>query len=127
MADSPPAPAPVEAALAGHRDKPRMQLLRWRSIKKGFVVGFADVELPIGLKIVDVMVVAKDGRLWANLPSRPRLRGGQLEVGHDGRPVYEAVLGWRSRELGDEFSRRVIDLVREAHPADLPRGAVAAD
>jgi hypothetical protein len=114
-------------AEAAPAEKPRMQLLRWRAVRKGFVVGFADVELPIGLKIVDVMIVSKSGQLWANLPSRPRLRGGELEVGYDGKPVYDAVLAWRTRALGEAFSRRVVELVRERHPADLPRGAVAAE
>jgi len=58
----------------GGDERPRLRLVRWRKVHRGHLVGFADVELPIGLKITDVMVIAKAGKVFCNLPSRPRLR-----------------------------------------------------
>ena len=107
--------------------RPRLQLLRWRKVQKGFVVGFADVELPNGLKIADVMVVAKDGEVWVNLPSKPRVRTvdgvAQVELGADGKPVYDTVISWRTRALAEAFSERVVALVRAERPGDLPHVA----
>ena len=110
----------------GGDERPRLRLVRWRKVHRGHLVGFADVELPIGLKITDVMVIAKDGKVFCNLPSRPRLRADangvhQIERGADGKPVYDTMLAWRTRELGERFSERVVAAVRGEYPADLPR------
>ena len=105
--------------------RPRLRLLRWRKVQKGFVVGFADIELPAGLKIVDVMIVAKDGKTWANLPSKLRVRIAEgrpvVELGADGKPVYDTLLSWRTRELAEAFSQRVIEVLSSEHPGDIPR------
>jgi hypothetical protein len=124
----PDEPPPGERPLG---ERPRLRLIRWRKVKSGgAVVGFAEVELPSGLRIVDVMVVARHGangrgEAWVNLPGMPRLRqeGGVHRIvrGADGKPVYDRVLSWRTRELAEAFSARVIELVRAEHPADLPR------
>jgi hypothetical protein len=44
---------------------------------------------------------------------------GQAQEDVNGKSVYAPVLQWRNRELADEFSRRVVALVRQAHPDDL--------
>src|SRR5215470_19767231 len=49
------AAAPSAAGVQMSEPRPRLQLLRWRKVQKGVVVGFADVELPNGLKIAEVM------------------------------------------------------------------------
>jgi hypothetical protein len=110
-------------------ERPRLKLVRWRKAQRGFVVGFADVELPIGLRIADIMVIAKDGKAWVNLPGKPRLvtvdGKRQPAVGADGKPIYDPVLSWRSQALAEAFSERVIEMVRAEHAADLPAGVAA--
>ena len=56
------------AAPARERSK-TMQLLEWKRIDKGALVGRATALLPSGLQIGDIGVFTKDGRSWAQLPS----------------------------------------------------------
>jgi len=57
---------------------------------------------------------------WAVLPTKPEVdKDGRQRRGVDGKPAFAPVMAWCSRRLEDAFSRRVVELVRAAHPADL--------
>lgn len=104
------APAPVA----------RLRLISWKSVRSGSLLGFASVELPIGLRIYDCPVMNGKNGLWASLPSKPQLdRDGKKRISADGRTLYDDVLGWSERRLAEAFSERVVALVRDAHPGDL--------
>ena len=98
----------------------RMRLVSWRPLRQGGLLGFATVELPIGLHINECPVLNGAEGVWASLPAKPQLdREGRRRMGFDGKPVWQDVLAWRSRRLQQAFSDRVVALVREAHPEDL--------
>jgi hypothetical protein len=97
-----------------------MRLLSWKAVRKGDLVGFATVMLPIGLKVVDCPVLVSHGKVWAALPSKPQVdKDGRQRIGADGKPAYAVILEWRSRELADGFSAAVVALVRAEHAEDL--------
>jgi hypothetical protein len=97
----------------------RMRLVSFRAALKNTLRGFAVVELPNGLRILDIPVHAKGGKAWAGLPGRPVIDGSGRHHTVDGKRQYAKLLEWRSPELGDEFLRRVVDLVRAEHPDAL--------
>ena len=102
------------------QENSRMRLVSWRAKRVGKLYGFATVQLPIGLRLIDVPVVrGKDGP-WAVVPTKPEVdKDGRQRRGVDGKPAFAPVMAWCSRRLEDAFSRRVVELVRAAHPADL--------
>lgn len=65
----------------------------------------------------------RDGRAWASLPARPMLDHDGRHVIRDGEPQYAPILRWRTRDLADQFSTAVVELVRRAHPGALDDGA----
>jgi hypothetical protein len=99
-----------------------MRLVSWKPMVKNSLRGFATVQLPIGLTIKDVPVLASSGKFWAALPSKPVLDAEGWHVKPDGKPQYAAILEWRDRALADRFSATVVELVRQAHPDDLADG-----
>src|SRR5437764_12659502 len=110
---------PSQAALrAGERllhpaptvERPRMRLVSFKPLSKGSLRGFATVELPIGLKIADVPVLVSNGKIWAALPAKPQLAEGRQKLDANGKPAYVPVLEWRTKELRDQFSDRVVAL-----------------
>jgi hypothetical protein len=112
-------PGPGAAA-----QRPRMRLLSWKPITKGSLRGFATVELPIGLRLVDCGVFVGTKGAWAALPAKPQLdKENRQRLGADGKPSYSPVVEWRSRDLADRFSAAVVALVRAAHPDALGGGA----
>jgi hypothetical protein len=112
--------------VSEQRDRPQMRLLRWRKIAKGYVAGAADIELPNGLQIIDVLIIAKEGKLWANLPSKVRVGSdGHMVRGANRKPIYETVVKWNSRSLREAFSKRVVALIAAQHSQDLPGVAKA--
>jgi DNA-binding cell septation regulator SpoVG len=108
----------AEEIRAEERPRRQMRLRAWRALRKGNLRGFAVIDLPNGLQISDVMISNGKNGLFARLPQRPVIRNGQLARG-DGGIMYDAPIVWQTRDLADEFSRRVIDLVRAQAPQDL--------
>ncbi|MGA8758892.1 MAG: hypothetical protein WB611_21795 [Stellaceae bacterium] len=110
-------------AMAGPDVRPqyRMRLLGWRRLRQGKLFGFAEIELPIGLKLYDVPVLrGQDGQPWAAMPTKPQVdRDGHHRRDDTGKPAYARVVEWRSRRLEEAFSKRVVGLVRQAYPDDL--------
>lgn len=103
-----------DASGAGPRQ--RMQLLEWRRVDSGALLGRAKVRLPSGLEISDIGVFVKADRVWAQLPSQiMRDRDGKPVTGVDGKPKYISALRWSTRELQDGFSVAVIALIETAH------------
>jgi hypothetical protein len=98
----------------------RMRLLKWAPQKKGTLRGFADIELPNGLKIYGCpMHVAVNGRAWAGFPGRPQIDRDDRLIRQDGRAQFTRILEWTTRELGNGFSEALVELVRAHHPDAL--------
>lgn len=100
----------------------QLRLVNWRALRRGKLFGFADVELPIGLRINECPVLDGPEGVWASLPTRPELdRDGAVRLGANGERVYQILFEWRTRRLREAFSERVVSLVRQAYPHDLDR------
>jgi hypothetical protein len=102
-------------------EEPRgLALKEWRRVVKGALRGFATVELPNGLTIIDCPVFSSNGKTWATFPSRPVLdQNGQHTKLDNGKPQYAAILKWPNRDLTDRFSAAVVALVRRVQPDAL--------
>jgi hypothetical protein len=95
----------------------RMRLLRWTERRMGTLRGFADIELPSGLKVYGCPVhVAVNGRTWAGLPGRPQIDRNDRLIRQDGKAQYTRILEWSTPELGNGFSDALIELLRVHHP-----------
>jgi hypothetical protein len=98
-------------------DQPtRMRLRSSRPLVKNPLRGFAEIELPSDVRIREISVHVLDGKSWAGLPARPVIDSEGRHHAVNGKRQYAALLEWRSRDLLEEFSLRVIDLVGQAHP-----------
>ena len=98
----------------------KMRVVSRKPIAKGSLRGFATVELPIGLKLIDCAVFVGAKGAWASLPVKPQLdRDGRQRNGTDGKPSYVPLLEWRDRDLAERWCKSVVDLVRQRHPAAL--------
>jgi hypothetical protein len=112
-----------EEAAWGPRPATRMRLLAWRPTVKNSLRGFADLKLPIGLKIHDVPVWLGPNGAWASLPSKPQIdKQGRQKVDANDRGLYVPLLEWRDKALRDRFSAAVVALVCAAHPDALEGG-----
>jgi hypothetical protein len=64
------------------------------------------------LAINDVALHERDGKQWAQLPSRPMLDSNrQLMLDENGKPRYSRVLEFTEREAADVFSAGVVRAV----------------
>jgi hypothetical protein len=104
-------------------DRPRLRLISFKPLTKGALRGFANVELPNGLRITDCPVLTSSGKAWATLPSKPVLDRDGKHVEVSGKKQYSPILEWRDRDLSDRFSTAIIELVRAKHPDALGGGA----
>jgi hypothetical protein len=104
----------------GRTDRPRMRLVIFTPCAHGALRGFATVELPIGLKLIDVPVFAGDRGPWATLPTKPQLDCERHQrLGANGKPLFSPAAEWRTRELAAQFSAAVVELIRADYPEAL--------
>ena len=96
-----------------------MRLVSFKLVGKGALIGFANIELPNGLKISDCPVLTSHGKAWATLPSKPVLDRDGKQIVVDGKRQYCSLLEWNSRDLSERFSQTLIELVRAKHPEAL--------
>jgi hypothetical protein len=87
--------------------------------------GFSAIKLPNGLVINDVVLGGEtNGRRWALLASKPMVDGnGEPLRDPTGKPRYSPVVEWGSRELQQEFSRRVVAIVETWYPDVFDAGS----
>jgi hypothetical protein len=95
-----------------------IRLLRFRPVKKTSLRDFADVEVPIGLVIREIPVLASQGKFWASLPSKPVLGPDCKHALANRRKQYALTAGRKSRELSDA-SAKLVALVRVLYPDAL--------
>ena len=107
---------------ASNRQPRTIALIAWRPLVKGALRGFATVELPIGLKLIDCPVLVSNGKAWVSLPPKPLDRDGTHKTGANSKPAYAAILEWRTRDLAERFSAAVVELVQCTHPGALDAG-----
>ena len=120
--------APDAATAAGWGDRPprRMRLISWRPVRSGKLLGFASVELGIGLRLFELPVFAGTNGPWAALPRKARLdREKRQRLGANGSPEFEPVAEWKDRASADAFSAAVISAIRAAHPDALDAGSTS--
>jgi len=111
------------ARPAAEQDRPKMRLIEWNQVNKGFLVGRAKIILPNGLEIADIGIFSKDGRVWSQMPAQ-QVRGadGRPITDDRGKPRYVSSIKWSTRELQDGFSEALIALVLAEHPGAIPGG-----
>jgi hypothetical protein len=104
-----------------------MILRGWRPTRGGgSLVGFATIELPIGLVLFDIPVHCSHGRPWAALPGRPVLDDSGRRAEDPARPgkrAWVAMGKWRDRDIAGRWSDAVVALVRGAHPGAFDEAA----
>jgi hypothetical protein len=108
------------AGNANFREGRAVKLTGWRPLHRNTLRGFVSIELAIGLQITDIAVHSKGERSWVGLPARPQLEDGRHRVDPTtGKPVYTAVLVWKSRAIADQFSTAVLSELVKHYPHAL--------
>jgi hypothetical protein len=94
-----------------------MQLLTYRSIGKGMLLGKADIGLPNGLEINDVGIFSRaDGSRWAQFPAEMlRDQDGRPILNDKGKPKYRTLIHWVKHETQAAWSDALIALVEAEH------------
>lgn len=84
-----------------------MEILRYRAINKGAVVGSFDVRIPKwGVIINDCTLFEKDGRRWISFPSKPYESEGQKK--------YFPMIQFVQKDHMAKFTEAVMPLLYEA-------------
>ena len=94
-----------------------VKILDWRPLKKNSLLGFAKIELPSGMVLLDVTILTGERGPWASPPSKPMIdREGAALKDAAGKLRYSPIIEFASREIRDRWSTAVIEAMREAHP-----------
>jgi hypothetical protein len=99
---------------------PGVTILEWRPLRKNSLLGFAKIQLPSGMVVSDVTVLASERGPWASPPSKPMIsRDGAVLKDDNGKIKYAPVISFASKTLRDRFSHAVIEALRHSDPEAL--------
>ena len=86
-------------------------------MRKGSLLGFAKVELPSGMVLIDVTILSGERGAWASPPSKPMIdRDGVAMKDANGKVKYSPLVEFASKEVRERFSSAVVEALRAAHP-----------
>jgi len=92
----------------------------FRPLCRNTLRDFAEIRIDeLCLTIRDIAVHERNGSRWAQLPSRPLLRDGELVHDADGKTQYALLMHFDSRAVSDAFSSAVIRALLEFAPSAL--------
>ncbi len=92
-----------------------IECIRFKSVAKGSLLGFADIFIPKwGIEIFGISLHMKDGKRWVNFPSK--------EIKTEGETKYFPHLRFREKLHMEEFSKRVKEAI-EKHCGEMPQEA----
>jgi len=94
-----------------------INIIDWRPLRKGALLGFAKIELPSGMLISDVTILQSDRGAWASPPAKPMVgRDGVVLTDDGGKTKYVPIIEFATKAIRDKFSAAVVDALRAAHP-----------
>lgn len=95
-----------------------MRLIDFRPSAHGTRIGFAEVELSIGLQIAGISLHrGPNGVPYALLPSAPEIGpDGVQKRDPSGNRMWRPILQWAGKIRQHDWSARLIVLVRQHHP-----------
>ena len=94
-----------------------IQILEWKPLRKGSLLGFAKIKMPSGMILSDVTVLQGGRGAWASPPAKPLIdRDGMVQKDANGKTKYASLVEFTSKEIRDKFSNAVIDGLRASHP-----------
>jgi len=98
----------------------------WRQLCKNTLRGFATIQIAeLRMTICEVAIHKKNGKLWAQPPSRPWVKEGQLVRGEDGKVQYSPLFEFDNGAVRAAFSDVVVRAVIEFDALALESGAAA--
>jgi hypothetical protein len=95
------------------------RILDWHSLAKDTLRGFAKFEIPSGMVLIYVAIMAGTGTgaPWASPSSKPVLnRNGAAMKDENGKYRYAPCVEFSSKEARVRFQHAVIKAMRLAHP-----------
>lgn len=96
------------------------RLFAWNPHRSCSRYHFATIELVIGLRLNGHPIFDDPKSACVSLPIKPALhRVGQRKIDANGKGICLPTAEWRDRALADEFSQKLIALVRQTHPEGL--------
>ena len=91
---------PFRFGRARHEADRRLQ--DWKPLKRNTLLGFARIHVvEMDLVVHDVAVHESHGKRWAQLPSRPWVKGNEVVTDDAGKIRYSPLLEFPRKEVRD--------------------------
>lgn len=92
----------------------------FRPLRRNTLRGFATIQIAhLRTTMREVAIHDRDGKTWAQPPSRPWTKNGQLFIGNDGKTRYSPLFEFDSPAVRGAFSDAVIRAIRQFAPSTL--------
>jgi hypothetical protein len=97
-----------------------IRCISWRQFCKSTVRGFATIQIvELRMTMREVVIHERNGKTWAQPPSRPWMKEGQVVRGEDGKVQYSPLFEFDNGAVRTAFSDAVIRAVLTYDPHAL--------
>jgi DNA-binding cell septation regulator SpoVG len=94
-----------------------MIINQFKKIRKKSLIGFAQVLMPSGIIVHDVMILEGKYGPWARAPGKPRVdKDGQPVFDAKGYQVQDPIVSFKDKETAGAWSNAVIEALKLSHP-----------
>ena len=91
----------------------------FRPINRKTLLGFATINIAeMRMTISDVAIHERDGKRWAQLPSKPMIKGTEVLKDDNGKVRYSPIFNFESKEVEKAFSTAAVKAVSDAKFAE---------
>ena len=85
-----------------------MKCIKFKDMKKGALLGFADLEMDSGMIINECTLLESNGSRWVSPPGKPQIDKDKQVVFKDGKMQYTAVIAFRDKAVRDKWSAAAV-------------------
>jgi hypothetical protein len=86
-----------------------IDVIEFKPFCSGTLRGWVDIRIrQMRMVIRAIAIHEKDGRRWAQAPSKPMIKGDTVLKGTDGKPRYSVIIEFTDRKTAKGFSDAVV-------------------
>jgi hypothetical protein len=94
-----------------------IRITDWKPVPKGALLGFAKIEMPSGMILIDCTILTGANGPWASPPGKPMVGSdGTVVKDADNRIIYTGVVDFVSREKRNQWSQAVVAALQATQP-----------
>lgn len=90
-----------------------MKCINFKSLERGSLLGFADLQMDSGLVLLGCTYHCSNGKKWCSPPARPQLDANKKVIVDGGKVVYSPIIEFADKSIRFKWSAQAVAAIDE--------------